>query len=107
MRLLIAFAAAVILIVAPPIQAQTTTADGVDAFVRGDYQRAVEILKPIAETPGSTDAVAQFFMAMLYEGGIGVPIDVVRACGLYNLTGNRGPFARHDAAGVRHRPAQS
>ena len=28
--------------------AQTTTADGVAALARGDYQLAVEILKPIA-----------------------------------------------------------
>ena len=28
---------------------QATTADGVAALARGDYQHAVEILKPIAE----------------------------------------------------------
>jgi TPR repeat protein len=29
------------------------------------------------------DPLAQFFMAMLYEGGHGVPRDTIRACGLY------------------------
>lgn len=44
---------------------QTGTADGVAALLRGDYQRAAEILKPIAEDWRSEDAPAQFFMAGL------------------------------------------
>lgn len=73
-------------------QAQTTTADGVDAFVRGDYPRAVEILKPAAESwPG--DPVAAFFMATLYESGRGVPGDPLSACALYVRAFN-SPFSR-------------
>jgi hypothetical protein len=64
-------------------QAQTTTADGVDMFVRGDYQRAVDMLKPIAEAWPSRDHVAEFFMATLYENGQAVGVDLVRACALY------------------------
>jgi hypothetical protein len=64
-------------------QAQTSTANGVDAFVRGDYQRAAEILKPIAEQSLPADPVAEFFLAALYEAGLGVPLDAVRACALY------------------------
>ncbi len=52
---------------------QTTTADGVAALARGDYQLAVEILKPIAEDRRSNDPAAQFFMAGLYDSGRGVP----------------------------------
>ena len=63
--------------------AQTETADGIAALARGDYQRAVDILKPIAEDWRSTDTAAQFFMAGLYETGRGVPIDPLRACALY------------------------
>ena len=44
---------------------QTTTADGVAALARGDYQLAFEILKPIAEDLRSSDRTAQFFMAGL------------------------------------------
>jgi hypothetical protein len=62
---------------------QTGTADGVAALARGDYQRAVEILKPIAEDWRTHDAAAQFFMAGLYEAGRGVPVDPLRACALY------------------------
>ena len=68
---------------APPGHAQTAAADGIDAFVRGDYPRAAEILKPIAERwPGDVDDTAVFFMAALYANGLGVPRDVVRACAL-------------------------
>jgi hypothetical protein len=66
------------------LEAQTDTAEGVAAFVREDYERASEILKPLAERwPDPGDPVAQFFMAMMYESGHGVSADAVRACVLY------------------------
>lgn len=64
--------------------AQTTTADGVQALIRGDYQTAVRILRPLADQDGpQPDPLAQFFMAMLYRSGQGVPRNLGRACGLY------------------------
>jgi hypothetical protein len=61
-----------------------TTADGVAAFLQGDYQRAAEILQPIAERfPLLDDGTAQFFMARMYETGRGVQVDRLRACVLY------------------------
>ena len=76
--------------------AQTGTADGVAALARGDYPRAAQILKPIAEDLRTNDAAAQFFMAGLYESGRGVPADELRACALYQrATGNFDhPFGR-------------
>jgi hypothetical protein len=76
--------------------AQTETGDGVAALLRGDYQRAVEILKPIAEDSRSQDTVAQFFMAGLYESGNGVPVDPLRACALYvrAASNNQNPFGQ-------------
>ena len=77
--------------------AQTATVDGVAALLRGDYQRAVEILKPIAEDWRSRDTVAQFFMAGLYESGNGVPVDPLRACALYARAaagGYENPFGQ-------------
>lgn len=73
---------------------ESRTAEGVDAFARGDYQQAAEILKPIAESWASRDHVAEFFMGMLYESGRGVAADQRRACALYirsSLDGS-GPF---------------
>jgi hypothetical protein len=63
--------------------AQTTTRDGVQALLRGDYQTAARILRPLAEDAPQPDPVAQFFMATLYEAGNGVARNGLRACGLY------------------------
>jgi hypothetical protein len=86
----------VIAAAAGAVSAQTGTADGVAALLRGDYQRAVEILKPIAEDGRSRDTVAQFFMAGLYESGNGVPADPLRACALYARAANNyeNPFGQ-------------
>jgi hypothetical protein len=60
-----------------------STAEGIAAFVRGDYARAVEILRPAAERWHLPhDNIAAFFMAMIYENGLGVAPDPVRACAL-------------------------
>jgi hypothetical protein len=85
-----------VFVAAACVSAQTATADGVAALARGDYQRAVEILKPIAEDWNIEDTAAQFFMAGLYESGDGVPIDPLRACALYMRAMNNleNPFGR-------------
>ena len=75
--------ATIIMAIVRGVSGQTRTADGVAALLRGDYQRAAEILKPIAEDWRSEDAPAQFFMAGLYETGRGAPFDPLRACALY------------------------
>jgi hypothetical protein len=88
--------AAIITAAVRAASAQTGTADGVAALARGDYQRAVEILKPIAEDLRSHDTAAQFFMAGLYQTGRGVPADPLRACALYLRAGSRhdDPFGQ-------------
>jgi len=59
------------------------TADGVAAFVRGDYATAVELLKPAADSWHTPfDSTAAFFMALMYDNGLGVAPDPVRACAL-------------------------
>ena len=81
--------AAIITTIVGGVSAQTGTADGVVALARGDYQRAVEILRPIAEDWRSDDTAAQFFMAGLYETGRGVPADPLRACALYQRASSK------------------
>jgi hypothetical protein len=86
----------VLLAPAAVVPAQTTTADGVEAFVRGDYQLAAEILKPIAEKSPLPDHAGSFLMGTLYENGLGVAADRTRACALYMQAADpRGgtPFA--------------
>ena len=78
---------------------QTGTADGVAALARGDYQRAVEILKPLAEDWRTDDTAAQFFMAGLYQTGRGVPADPLRACALYmRATSNHNSLFGQEAS---------
>ena len=79
-----------------PVVAQEPTAAGVDAFVRGDYARAFDLLQPIAESPWSRDPVADFFFGALYENGLGVPADQMRACAHYH----RAASARTTALGM-------
>lgn len=72
---------------------QTRTAEGVNALLSGDYGGAARILKPLAETPWQPDHTAEFFLAVLYEGGLGVAPDPVRGCGLFLRAAiDRGPL---------------
>jgi hypothetical protein len=76
--------AVALLILIPALAAgQTTTDDGIRALLRGDYQSAVRILRPLADDVAAPDPVAQFFMAVLYQSGRGVDPDLLRACGLF------------------------
>lgn len=73
-----------IAILAPRLStAQTGMADGVEALISGDYATAHRILEPLAEATPQPDPIAQFFLATMYESGLGVPADPIRACGLY------------------------
>jgi Sel1 repeat len=63
---------------------RSPVASAADAFVRADFSRGVEILNPlIQQWPIVNDDAADFFMGMMYENGLGVPQDAVRACALY------------------------
>jgi hypothetical protein len=68
--------------------AQTSTADGVHAFLRGDYETAAAILRGHAEHAPQPDPIAQFFLATLYDSGRGVTRNQDRACGLYLSAGS-------------------
>jgi hypothetical protein len=84
MRILLLCLVAVAVLSPGAAGAQTTIADGVQAILRGDYQTAVRILRPLAdEDAPQPDPLAQYFMAMLYDSGQGVSRNSDRACGLY------------------------
>ena len=74
-------------------RAQSSTAAGVQAILRGDYEAAVRILRPLAESSADGDPDAQVFVAMLYNAGApGLPRNIWRACALY-LNAARHPSA--------------
>ena len=91
---------ALLVVLAPQIAfAQATAADGVQAIVRGDYEAAARILKPLAERQAQPDPIAQFFLAAMYDSGRGVPRDRFHACSLYASAASAGsPFGRAAAA---------
>jgi hypothetical protein len=89
----------VLMLLATPAAAQSTTEDGIRAVMRGDYQAAVRILRPLADDATPPDPVAQFFLAILYETGQGVRRDDARACGLFLRAAARAhPFSEQSAA---------
>lgn len=72
---------------------------GIRAVLRGDYQAAARILKPLADDAARPDPVAQFFLAVLYHTGLGVKPDHLRACGLFMKAAARDqPFSGQSAA---------
>lgn len=89
MRLLCVLALVIVLRpVVTAAQTTTTTADGVHAVLRGDYETAAAILKGLAEHVPQPDPIAQFFLASLYDSGRGVSGNRFRACGLYLSAGS-------------------
>jgi hypothetical protein len=84
---------------ATPAVAQSTTEDGIRAMLRGDYQAAARILRPLADDAVRPDPVAQFFLAFLYGTGRGVQFDQGRACGLFlGAAKHPNPFMEQSSA---------
>ena len=77
--------------------AQASVKDGVDAWSRGDYPRAVaEWQKPAA----AGDADAQFNLAQAYKLGKGVAPDLKRAEALYLKAAQQGHLQAADTYGL-------
>ncbi len=70
-------------------------ASGIQAYKAGDYKKALEIFKPLAEQ-GS--AAAQLNLGNMYLYGEGVPQDYVQALKWFNLSGSRSQGKDHDYA---------
>ena len=82
-RSLVRLSALALVVAASPAQAQSPIAGALAAIAHGEYERAAELLRPIAETDRGGDPTAQFLMATLYENGRGVPQRLLHACALY------------------------
>ena len=65
------------------------------AIKRRDYATAVRLIRPLAE---HGDANAQYNLGVLYDNGLGVPQDRVRAYMWLNLAATQG---RESAATIR------
>ncbi len=83
-----ALAAFALFLAAPALaQSGSDVKAGVDAWSRGDYDRAVAQWKGPAE---AGDADAQFNLAQAYKLGRGVPTDLARAADLYGRAAKQG-----------------
>jgi len=77
-----------------------TIADGISAYRQGDYQRARDIWRPLAE---AGDAVAQFNLGKLYEyGGGEVRQDHSQAARWYREAAAQGVTAAQNNLGLMH-----
>lgn len=83
-----AMAAFALFLAAPALaQSGNDVKAGVDAWSKGDYDRAVAQWKGPAE---AGDADAQFNLAQAYKLGRGVPTDLARAADLYGRAAKQG-----------------
>ncbi len=83
-----ALAAFALFLAAPALaQSGSDVKAGVDAWSKGEYDRAVAQWKGPAETG---DADAQFNLAQAYKLGRGVPVDLARAADLYGRAAKQG-----------------
>lgn len=91
--------AAFAMILATPAVAQDAAAvkTGVDAWSKGEYDRAVASWKAPAERG---DADAQFNLAQAYKLGRGVPVDLTRAADLYARAAKQGHVQAGDNYGL-------
>lgn len=84
----IAFTALGLILASPALaQSSAEVKTGVDAWSKGDYDRAVAQWKIPAERG---DADAQFNLAQAYKLGRGVPVDLARAADLYGRAAKQG-----------------
>ena len=60
---------------------------GWDAYEKGDYETALREFQPLAE---QGDAVAQYFLGLLYYNGFGVVQDYQQALKWYTLSAEQG-----------------
>jgi uncharacterized protein len=79
-------AAALLLLSAAPLQAQSVTA-GIEAWQRADYTQAVAIWTPLA---ANGDADAEFNLGQAYRLGRGVPTNLAAAETWFERAANRG-----------------
>lgn len=75
----------------PALPATTETAwsfkDGDEAYQRGDFLTALQILRPLAE---QSEVAAQYNLGLMYDHGQGVPQDHAEAARWYRMAGDQG-----------------
>jgi len=76
---------------------------GLDAYLDADYDKAIEIWQPLAE---SGNAAAQYSLGTLYDGGKGVPKDDEKAVKWFQRAAEQGHPAAQFNLGNAYRTGQ-
>lgn len=90
-------ATAILLALVGSAPAWADVKEGVDAWSRGEYRKAVESWRPLAI---AGDADAQFNLGQAYKLGRGVPVDLALAEEWYRKAAIQGHFQAEDAYGL-------
>ena len=85
-----------IFLIAAPATAQTV-ADGIEAFGRADYAKALKILREPAEIGNSE---AQLYLGYMYDYGYGVPEDKIEAVKWYSQAAVQGNAVSQNNLGL-------
>ena len=73
---------------------------GRTAYEKGDFEIALKELKPLAE---QGDVNAQFYLALMYDDGDGVPEDAKEAVRWYQLAAEQGYASAQHNLGMMYR----
>lgn len=88
---------AVILALATALTAQAGVEEGVQAYIAGDYAKAMAEFKPLAE---QGDANAQYYMGFMHHHGYGVKRNEVEASKWFEMAAKRGEWQSQYYLGV-------
>ena len=72
---------------------------GNDAWARGDYKKAMKLLKPLAD---AGNAIAQHRLGVMYVLGQGVPRDPAEAIKLFTAAADQGQGESQHSLGLRY-----
>jgi hypothetical protein len=72
---------------------------GSDAWARGDFKKALKLLKPLAD---SGNAIAQHRLGVMYVLGQGVPKDMNEAIQLFTAAADQGQGESQHSLGLRY-----
>jgi len=95
MKRLITFFCLALLVGTPAAVNADQLKEGTAAFKAGNYQKALELFKPLAE---QGDVNAQYNLGLMYMAGQGVPEDHVLAHKWFNLSASRSKGTDHEEA---------
>ncbi len=88
-----------LVLVFPNSPAADSFDDGFQGYKAGDYKKALELFKPLAE---QGDAIAQYNLGLMYDNGRGVPQDYAEAMKWYRKAAEQGHPSSQNNLGLMY-----